>query len=514
MDRLPRIDINAVISDRKEVSVSFLLLLYGNACCYKAWFYDDLCKEKPDLLNNRQLRIIPELRESLEKAIDKSTSEEQKEELKRKLRADPKSIYSRYKSSIGVYRKADETLQRVRKISSKGPKKVQVSRNEMIDRLEGDKERVHSLVLEAFDRLNELLHTFNTRIPRFMTFTEYVEFDTMSYICDEVLKLIPEDLRFPIIDNFLTRSNLAGVEGGVPVIPTSPEFFGCDDFTKVIETFHTRVYPTSTSEAQRGEATWIMPESVRREAEAVAVLSALNQAGLGHEAAQGMFETDEINSKSSKLPLCRVCKTNEAGMRCCPTNKYCSRECACQDWPNHKYDCTNPRRRTQNPGLDLEGAKTNEVVVIHEETSPLSEPVVSSDLESQRISILHELQQLDSEEDVVARAIAALMDDTGGVSISVLKSDDHEDAGCEPRPALDAIKGMKVSIQRLSGSQMASVETTPLCSFCGASGKLKRCCENTRYCDSACQRSDWKRHVQDCQNSKHMREEKSYEDVS
>ena len=507
MDKLPEIDINAVISDREEISVSFLMFLYSVASGHKSSSRIDLIKKNP------LLRNIPEVRESLEKAIDLSTVTEIKEKLNRELRADPTSIFGRYKSSQDAYQKAEETLQRARKNSSKDQKKVNASRTELINRMEADKKKVHSLVLEAFDRSIELLHTFNTRIPRFMTLIEHVEFESISYVCDGLLKEIPKDLRFPIIDNFLTRSNLAGVEGGVPVVPTNPDFFGRDDFTNVKETFHTRIYPTSTSEAQRGEATWIMPESVRREAEVVAVLSALNQAGLGHEAAQGMFETDEISSKSSKLPLCRVCKTNDAGMRCCPTNKYCSMACAYQDWPNHKNDCTNPRRRTQNTGLDLEGAKTNEVVVVNEETSPLSEPVVSSDQESQRISILHELQQLDSEEEVVSRAIAALMDDAGGISISVLKSDDHEDAGCEPRPAPDAIKGMKVSIQRLSGSQMAAVETKPLCSFCGASGKLKTCCGQIQYCNSDCQKSDWKRHCQDCPRSKKFSNANQREDI-
>ena len=98
---------------------------------------------------------------------------------------------------------------------------------------------------------------------------------------------------------------------------------------------------------------------------------------------------------------------------------------------------------------------------------------------------------------------------------------DSDEAGCEPRSAPDAFSGMNSAMQRLVNSFRAEstestesestidanveqleldVEVKPLCFLCKAPGK--RCCKETFYCGTACQKSDLKRHGPDCISTK------------
>ena len=481
-------EINDLIRDRRKVSISFLLLLFYLSCNKISW--------SPDRYNDDpMLRNFPRVRESAEKGLNISTSNNKFAELRRELEANPTSINNRFVSSRGVYQKAEEIIKIAKKSLLKSRKSMhnqkEASRIELIRKSEMNQTRVHDLVQEAFNRLNELLHTYNTRTPRYVTLPEHAEFFSLTYSCDAILQLLPPQLRFPIIDSFLTRSNIAGVENGVPVIPNDPSFYAGHNFSLVIRDFHSREYPILTSEAQRGEATWVVPESVRNEAEVNAILhefqmEELERQQAGRGAAQRRFEEGDTGFEVKKKSLYKVCKTREANQRCCSIQLYCSKACSALDWPCHKNECTNSRRGRQKlefegakftaksaeftnsaETIQLEGAKTDEDILT---SSHLSESMASLELPGSDTLSHRMLQEIEDES--VAKAIAASLDNvssssrlgTSDASAARFLPDDPEEAGCEPRPAPDAIRGMQAAIQRLSGS--ISVETKPICTFC------------------------------------------------
>jgi hypothetical protein len=130
-----------------------------------------------------------------------------------------------------------------------------------------------------------------------------------------------------------------------------------------------------------------------------------------------------------------------------------AKDCSKTDWPNHKKDCTSSRRRNinpQHPEYDLQGAKTNEDISSH--TSPLPE-MQHSYMQSPRL--LQALEEAD-----VAKAIEASLAYPSFSSAADSMRDDPEEAGCEPRPAPDAFRGMQSALQRQSGSMDA--EDKPL----------------------------------------------------
>jgi hypothetical protein len=80
---------------------------------------------------------------------------------------------------------------------------------------------------------------------------------------------------------------------------------------------------------------------------------------------------DDVKAGDGKKvrKLCMVCNENGATQRCCTGKfgaKYCSRECARLDWPNHKMRCTNPRIRTSGRIFETSS---------HESSVPAIEPV-------------------------------------------------------------------------------------------------------------------------------------------
>ena len=437
--------VQPIIRNRRLVRVSVLLLLY-----YYAWSrvsfpeedYESYVRDRPHLRNIPRLLDIPEPDNStfdlsivktmyLEAMMDKNLVYDKTREFKQQFNLTGKKmgiiLALQEKESKALYAAKERlnTLQRNTASAKHRRSKIMQAKDKAanleIEQLELEirkqeyevfrllemglphEAQKKSLQQEAvlrtqsiLGRLNELIHTFNTRSPRAMTRNELVEYRLLIAAFNMVSNIVADREELSsMIEAFLTSSHLAGVEGGFEVIPTDYDFYDTgedeDEFEELLRmNLHGAQY--TTDERQRGEANWIAPliaptapeeERLNREVERLdREVESLNRevAGLGfaqrnaqqheleieaagravaasHEAASKAWSDFELGLKGLKNPvtktkeLCRVCKENVANQRCCKYNRYCSRDCAARDWPQHKYRCENANNRHLFPSM-------------------------------------------------------------------------------------------------------------------------------------------------------------------
>lgn len=294
------------------------------------------------------------------------------------------------------------------------------------------------------ERLNELIHLANSREVRLFKIEEFIEFYSLIMVQTNSISLLKNEAdRHSIQDDFLHASHLAGVESGLPVVPTVDRPY--ESIQKsILLAVRNRGLATRTDSVQRGEATWnrqeaglgaaqrriygdisyspkprmdiisgiatdmkmvrddyahtlyslqdegfIKPEKVQQllsslEEHSSHLLTSLTaQAAstgsvVGEPTASEMAEmqsmmrqlgfdqltdaealqrtqplegakTSALQNATTDLPvvkkeLCRVCGRNEARKRCCKVARYCSSDCAKDDWPQHKLRCENKIR--------------------------------------------------------------------------------------------------------------------------------------------------------------------------
>ncbi len=149
-------------------------------------------------------------------------------------------------------------------------------------------------------------------------------------------------------DDFLQRSHLAGVEGGIPVIPTDPHFYSKENLEEVIELWKAPdVHLFDTSEQHRGEATWVTPveqaEVNGTEAQDGAEVNG-TEAEDGAEA-DGPVEAQGERRERVQFP-CNLCGILSHRV-CCALASYCSTKCQGQDWKKHKPNCNRKQTNEQ-----------------------------------------------------------------------------------------------------------------------------------------------------------------------
>jgi hypothetical protein len=119
-------------------------------------------------------------------------------------------------------------------------------------------EHGRALALEFFDRLNTLMHRSNSRNPRTITMAEIVEFYCLSLLQPAVIRMMGDaDMERQILHDFLKSSHLAGVENGVPVVPTDLTMYTMDLFALA---FCKQGTAMKTTSLERGEAEWAVLE--------------------------------------------------------------------------------------------------------------------------------------------------------------------------------------------------------------------------------------------------------------
>ncbi len=115
--------------------------------------------------------------------------------------------------------------------------------------------------LFIFSRLTDLIHIINTRVPRIVHLQEVAQYRTLIDAITTALFLFGDDKNLAIghVYAFLTASHLAGIERGVPVVPTTYEAYEWAKFD-IASGFYDMAQeislPFMTDELQRGEAAW------------------------------------------------------------------------------------------------------------------------------------------------------------------------------------------------------------------------------------------------------------------
>jgi hypothetical protein len=121
-----------------------------------------------------------------------------------------------------------------------------------------------SFTQRLFDNFCDLLHRVHVRNPRVITIEEIREYN--SFVRD-AMQSIPHMQHVNgsafqlMVENFLSRSNLAGVEGGHAVVPTNTAFYD-SQIINLCNLHHVQLVNETafiTDEEHQGEATWIDP---------------------------------------------------------------------------------------------------------------------------------------------------------------------------------------------------------------------------------------------------------------
>ena len=117
-------------------------------------------------------------------------------------------------------------------------------------------EHGQGLAREFFARLNTLIHRSNSRVPRAFTLEELVEFYCLSLLQPNVMRMVSDtDMEKRMLNEFLELSHLAGVENGIPVVPTD-EIMYIMKQQSFVTNFIRAGSAVRTTTVQRGEATW------------------------------------------------------------------------------------------------------------------------------------------------------------------------------------------------------------------------------------------------------------------
>jgi hypothetical protein len=119
----------------------------------------------------------------------------------------------------------------------------------------GTADEIHNSLMRTMTELIKWLHVANTRNPREVNVGEVVEYRVLLEQLQLLMPMIEDEQELcDYIDAFLLSSFLAGVEGGVPVVPTCVEFY---------ENVYLRGFDVDpgtlfeTNEEHRGEARWV-----------------------------------------------------------------------------------------------------------------------------------------------------------------------------------------------------------------------------------------------------------------
>jgi len=117
---------------------------------------------------------------------------------------------------------------------------------------EGTADEIHKALMVTMTELINWLHVANTRNPRTVDVGEVIHYRVLLEQLHLLMSMIEDEQELcDYIDGFLLSSFIAGVERGLPVVPT------CEDLYKTV---HFEIDPGTlfkTNRRHRGEARWV-----------------------------------------------------------------------------------------------------------------------------------------------------------------------------------------------------------------------------------------------------------------
>jgi hypothetical protein len=246
-----------IIRNRGEVAVISLLLLYIKACTLISYGIADGF----DCFKMRQhayTRNLPLIRVSIDSDENITVPYLTFEKARKEYEAKPDGLIAQIKKYSDRIRESRNRLEEMNDNPRGVSHKVKAKITEAIEEL---KSKFLGIAQQMLQRLHDYLHTINTRRPRIITVDELIEFNCLSLYIARPFKHIPSDVGTQMLQDFLTTSNLAGVEDGIPVVPTEEELYCEPAGFNDIFIMHDEMAKMRTTPQQRGEARWIAPDN-------------------------------------------------------------------------------------------------------------------------------------------------------------------------------------------------------------------------------------------------------------
>ena len=247
--------VKLVVRNRRKVVVTALLYLFIRAMDANIWGNEagQSIRDRPEARN------LPQLRRTAESLEEYRPSRAAYEEIRRRV-ADNGTYETRAKD-------INDRMEKFEKNRDKLTVKIErAGRNQKL-MLEA---QLHTLAVAAVavqeearllaqTMLNEFaiaMHDVNSRNPRVVTLHELGLMNLTGTWLPFALLNVNKDARTKMLNTFLNITHLAGVDGGIPVVPTEQSMYPDLQLVKDHRDLFT-ISDINTTELQRGEALWI-----------------------------------------------------------------------------------------------------------------------------------------------------------------------------------------------------------------------------------------------------------------